>query len=65
MQERAGYLAKMVADFAGRKAGAISPELEQLRKDYAGLIDALVGSMGQMADVEQRLVQAIGKTVLT
>jgi hypothetical protein len=65
VRERAGYLEKMVAEFAAQKAGRLDPELDQLRRDYAGLVGTLNASLGQMTEVERRLVQAIGKTILT
>jgi hypothetical protein len=65
VRERADYLEKMVAEFAAQKAGVLDPELDQLRKDYAGLVGTLSASLGQITDVERRLVQAIGKTILT
>jgi hypothetical protein len=65
VKERAEYLEKLVADFAARKADGPGPEFDQLRKEYAGLVGALQSSLGRMTEVERRLVQAIGNTIMT
>jgi hypothetical protein len=64
IRERAGYVQQMVAEFATRKPAAAQAEFEQLRQEYARLIAALDASSGRMAELERRLVQEIGRTVL-
>ncbi len=65
VRERAAYLGKMVAEFAERKQGAIGADLNQMRSEYSELIDSFTKAMSRMADVERRLIQAIGKTVFS
>jgi tetratricopeptide (TPR) repeat protein len=65
LRERAGYLEKMVADLATRKAGAVGPQLHELRQDYQQLIAALDASTGRMAEIERRLMQEVGKVVIS
>ena len=47
-----------------KKGDAAAPLLEQLRKDYAQLIGSVDASTQQMTDIERKLMQEIGKTVL-
>ncbi len=65
IRERAGYLEKMVADLAARKSGDIGPQLHELRNDYKQLIASLDASTGRMAEIERRLVQEVGKIVIS
>ena len=65
IRERAGYLQQMVAEFATRKPAAAQAEFDQLRQEYMRLIAALDASSGRMAEIERRMVQEIGRTVLS
>ena len=65
IRERAGYMQQMVAEFATRKPAAAQAEFEQLRQEYAKLIMALDSSSGRMAEIERKMVQEIGRTVLS
>jgi hypothetical protein len=65
LRERAGYIQQMVAEFATRKPAAAQAEFEQLRQEYVRLIAALDASSGRMAELERRMVQEIGRTVLS
>ena len=65
LRERAGYLESMVADLSSRKSGDIGPRLQELRKDYQQLIAGLDDSTGRMAEIERRLVQEVGMTVIS
>ena len=64
LRDRAAYMEKMVADLAAKRGDAMTPQLEQLRKDYARLIGSVDASTQQMTDIERKLMQEIGKTVL-
>jgi hypothetical protein len=65
LRERAGYLETMMADLAARKSGAVGPHLHELRKDYQRLIAGIDASTGQLAEVERKIVQEIGKIVIS
>jgi hypothetical protein len=65
VRERAGYLEKTVADLAARKADSVSPRLQDLLKDYQGLIARLDDSTSRMAEIESKLVQEFGRTVIS
>jgi hypothetical protein len=65
IRERAGYLEKMVANLASRKSDDIGPQLHELRNDYKLLIASLDASTGRMAEIERRLVQEVGKMVIS
>jgi tetratricopeptide (TPR) repeat protein len=65
LRERAGFMQEMVTDFAARKPAAVQAEFDQLRQEYVRLIAALDSSSHRMSEIERRLVQEIGKTVLS
>jgi hypothetical protein len=65
LRERAGYLDRMVADLSTRKAGDIGPQLHEPRKDYQQLIAGLDASAGRMAEIERKLVQEVGKVIIS
>jgi hypothetical protein len=65
IRERAGYLDKMVANLSDRRGDNIGPRLHELRDDYKQLIASLDASTGRMAEIERRLVQEVGKIVLS
>jgi hypothetical protein len=65
LRERSGYLQKMIADLAMRKSDGVGPQLTVLRDEYARLIAGLDSAAARMAEVERKLVQEVGKTVLS
>jgi tetratricopeptide (TPR) repeat protein len=65
LRERAAYLEKMVAGLANRKSGDIGPQLDELRRDYQQLIAGLDASTDRMAEIERRLVQEVGKIIIS
>ncbi len=65
VRERAGYLEKTVSDLAARKADTVSPRLQDLLRDYQGLIVRLDDSTSRMAEIESKLVQEFGRIVIS
>ncbi len=65
LRERAGYLEAMAADLAARKGPAAGPHFHELRKDYQRLIAGIDSMTGQMTEIERKLVQEVGKLVIT
>jgi tetratricopeptide (TPR) repeat protein len=65
LRQRAGYLEKTVSDLAARKADSVSPALQDLLKDYQGLIARLDESTGTIAEIESKLVREFGKLVMS
>jgi hypothetical protein len=65
VRERAAYLEKMVAEFTERKRGALDAEFDQMRREYSALIGSFAAALTRMAEVERRLIQAIGKTIIS
>jgi len=65
LRERAGYLEKMVAELSTRRSGDVGPRLQELHKDYEQLIAGLDASASRMAEIERRIVQEVGMTVIS
>jgi hypothetical protein len=65
LRQRAGYLEKAVAELAARKSATAGPRLHELLKSYQQLISSLDDSAGQIGDVERKLVQELGKIVMS
>jgi tetratricopeptide (TPR) repeat protein len=65
LRERAGYLEKTVADLAARKSSSAGPRLQELVKSYQHLIAGLDDSAGRIGEIERKLVQELGKIVIS
>ena len=65
LRERAGYLEKTVADLATRKSDSVGPRLQELLKSYQQLIAGLDDSTGRIGEVERKLVQELGRIVIS
>jgi tetratricopeptide (TPR) repeat protein len=65
LRERAGYLEKTVGDLAARKSSNAGPRIHELLKNYQQLIAGLDDSAGRIGEIERKLVQELGKLVMS
>jgi tetratricopeptide (TPR) repeat protein len=65
LRERARYLEKTVADLASRKSSNAGPRIHELLKNYQQIIAGLDDSAGRIGEIESKLVQELGKLVMS
>lgn len=65
LRERARYLEELAGELTRRKRPADVVKLEEMRRQYAELIEQIDAAATQMSDLENDLVAEVGKTVLS